>query len=183
MRVLIGIVAVGVTAQPCLAQTLREAVPQVSVREARAVVNDGISSSLVLLPGHAVTVTLDQPFSALIVGNPDLVDALAQTDRTFILQANTKSTGDTNIIASSNVGKQIHNLHVRVAPAVEGGGVRVHAGSPRGRWMIHDFAGYTCSDSYCVRLPKGKERIREPAVPNIVFAPTTNVGTPPQASE
>lgn len=167
MRVLMGILAVAATAQAALAQTG----PVVTRAPARSTATETAHNAILVRPGYVVNVTVTEPFTNVVVGNPDMIDALAQTDRTFVVQAKPNAAGDTNIILTNTTGQVIHNLAVRVA-ASGAGNVKVHTGG--GRATIHDFNAYSCSDDHCSRLPRNKERIQDP-VTNVFITSTTAV--------
>jgi hypothetical protein len=122
--------------------------------------------------GHTRLLKLDRPFKSVIVGNPDIADAVVQDQRTLLITAKTekdtaKASGEkdtkpryetrTNLLLLDNANEPMYSVELAVTnqPAGKGdivqslGRVRVYAG---GRKEIADYTPYACSSADCIRL-------------------------------
>ena len=90
---------------------------------------------------HARAIRLEQPASAVIVGNPVIADVTPHDGTLFLVTG--KSFGETNVIALDDQGRQIYEANVRVISAADG------------RLVVHRGLGresYACF-GYCERVP------------------------------
>jgi Pilus formation protein N terminal region len=122
--------------------------------------------------GHTRLLKLDRPFKSVIVGNPDIADAVVQDQRTLLITAKAekdtaKAWGEkdtkqryetrTNLLLLDNANEPMYSVELAVTnqPAGKGdivqslGRVRVYAG---GRKEIADYTPYACSSADCIRL-------------------------------
>ena len=68
-----------------------------------------------LYPGMATHVKLDKSFTAALVGNIALIDALpSNTDKALIVQAKADKEGTTNIILTNENGEMVDSIKVTV---------------------------------------------------------------------
>src|SRR5439155_23047463 len=68
--------------------------------------------SVQLTPGFTKLIKFDRPIATVVIGNPEVADARAQTDRSIALVG--KAVGITNLIALDNVGVEVFNALVVV---------------------------------------------------------------------
>ena len=179
MRVLTTIIATAAFTQICSAQTG----PVTRQPPAKVTLPDDAQtrSTITVRPGYAATITLSEPFATLVVGDPELIDAIATTDRVFVIKAKSGAAGTSNVVVMNTVGQQILDLNVRVA-ASESGLVKVHyghsggaQGGSSGAFQLHDVIAYNCTPSACVWLGKDKERISIQTRQNILGGGTTTI--------
>ena len=84
--------------------------------------------------------TLDKPFKTILIGNPEIVAATAQDDRTVVLTP--QAVGETNIIFLDERNVQITSINVLVN---EGAG-RVHNYNKK---LLTSFTVYRCWENRC----------------------------------
>jgi Pilus formation protein N terminal region len=124
--------------------------------------------------GHTRLLKLDRPFKSVIVGDPDIADAVVQDQRTLLITAKAwgekdtaKASGEkdtkqrhetrTNLLLLDNANEPMYSVELAVTnqPAGKGdlvqslGRVRVYAGR---RKEIADYTPYACSSADCIRL-------------------------------
>src|SRR5262249_26759081 len=77
-----------------------------------------------LTPGFTKLIRFDRPIATVVIGNPEVADARAQTDRSIALVG--KAVGITNLIALDNTGAEVFSSLV-VVGARDAGKVIVNA--------------------------------------------------------
>ena len=90
--------------------------------------------TVALKPNFISTFTLDKPFKTVLIGNPKIVDATAQDDRTVVLTP--QAVGETNI--------QITSINVLVDEGVATSRVRIH-----NKALLTSFTTYRCWENRC----------------------------------
>ena len=129
----------------------------------------GLTSSLAaqtsepvqLTPGFTRLVTFTRSIATVVIGNPEVADARAQTDRSIVLVG--KAVGITNLIALDNTGAEVFSSLV-VVGARDAGKVIINS-----RKTLHEYWAYRCTADNCVRVEDRLEYL-QPAAP-IVVAP------------
>ena len=96
--------------------------------------------TVALKPNFISTFTLDKPFKTVLIGNPKIVDATAQDDRTDTPQA----VGETNIIFLDERNVQITSINVLVDEGVATSRVRIH-----NKALLTSFTTYRCWENRC----------------------------------
>ena len=114
-----------------------------------------------LTPGFTRLVTFNRSIATVVIGNPEVADARAQTDRSIVLVG--KAVGITNLIALDNAGTEVFSSLV-VVGARDAGKVIINA-----RKQLHEYWAYRCTADNCVRVEDRLEYL-QPAAP-IVVAP------------
>jgi hypothetical protein len=98
--------------------------------------------TVALKPNFISTYTLDKPFKTILIGNPKIVDATAQDDRTVVLTP--QAVGETNIIFLDELNGQITSINVLVDEGVATSRVRIHNKS-----LLTSFTTYRCWENRC----------------------------------
>ena len=124
-----------------------------------------------LTPGFTKLIRFAQPIATVVIGNPEVADARAQTDRSIAIVG--RNVGVTNLIALDGGGAEVFNAMVIVG-ARDAGKVVVHA-----RKQLHEYWAYRCTADNCVRVQDKLEYL-QPAAP-ILVAPATPQEAPPTA--
>jgi len=83
----------------------------------------------------------DRPFKTIMIGNPKIVDATAQDDRTVILTPH--AVGETNIIFLDERNVRVTSINVLVE---EGAASRVQIHNKK---LVTSFTVYRCSENRC----------------------------------
>ena len=84
------------------------------------------SEPVQLTPGFTRLIRFDRPIATVVIGNPEVADARAQTDRSIALVG--KAVGITNLIALDNTGAEVFSSLV-VVGARDAGKVIINARS------------------------------------------------------
>ena len=121
------------------------------------------SESVQLTPGFTKLLRFDRPIATVVIGNPEVADARAQTDRSIALVG--KAVGITNLIALDNAGVEVYSSLV-VVGARDAGKVIINA-----RKQLHEYWAYRCTSDNCVRVEDRLEYL-QPTAP-VVVAPVT----------
>jgi Flp pilus assembly secretin CpaC len=119
-------------------------------------------TKLELKPGFTTLMEFGEPVRTLAIGNPEIADVTAQSDRTFLLKAN--KVGETNLIAINNAGRAIYRATLLVGGG-EIGRLTVHS-----RRTLHEYWTYRCTEYTCQRFDDKYER--QPAPPIFVVPPS-----------
>ena len=114
------------------------------------------SGKLELKPGFTTVLEFGQPVRTLAIGNPDIADVSAQSDRTFLLKAN--RVGETNLIAINEAGRAIYRATLLVGGG-EIGRLVVHS-LP----TLHEYWTYRCTEFNCQRFDDKFERQPVPPI-------------------
>ena len=117
------------------------------------------SESVQLTPGFTRVIQFDRPISTVVVGNPEVADARAQTDRSIVLVG--RAVGITNLIALDNTGAEVFSSLV-VVGARDAGKVIINA-----RKQLHEYWAYRCTSDNCVRVEDRLEYL-QPSAPVVV---------------
>ena len=112
-----------------------------------------------LTPGFTRLVTFSRSIATVVIGNPEVADARAQTDRSIVLVG--KAVGITNLIALDNTGAEVFNSLV-VVGARDAGKVIINS-----RRQLHEYWAYRCTADNCVRVEDRLEYL-QPAAPILV---------------
>jgi len=139
---LMAMVAVTCGAQACLAQA---------------------GEAVQLTPGFTRLIRFDSPIATVVIGNPEVADARAQTDRSIALVG--KAVGITNLIALDNTGTEVFNSLV-VVGARDAGKVIINS-----RKQLNEYWAYRCTSDNCVRVEDRLEYL-QPTAPTVVAPPT-----------
>ena len=121
-----------------------------------------------LTPGFTKLIRFDRPIATVVIGNPEVADARAQTDRSIALVG--KAVGITNLIALDNTGAEVLSTLV-VVGARDAGKVIINS-----RKALHEYWAYRCTADNCVRVEDRLEYL-QPTAP-IVVAPVAPAGAP-----
>ena len=98
--------------------------------------------TVALKPNFISTFTLDKPFKTVLIGNPKIVDATAQDDRTVVLTP--QAVGETNIIFLDERNVQITSINVLVDEGVATSRVKIH-----NKALLTSFTTYRCWENRC----------------------------------
>jgi Flp pilus assembly secretin CpaC len=120
------------------------------------------ATKLELKPGFTTLMEFGEPVRTLAIGNPEIADVTAQSDRTFLLKAN--RVGETNLIAINEAGRAIYRATLLVGGG-EIGRLTVHS-----RRALHEYWTYRCTEYNCQRFDDKYER--QPAPPIFVVPPS-----------
>lgn len=120
------------------------------------------SESIQLTPGFTKLLPFQRSIATVVIGNPEVADARAQTDRSIVVVG--KAVGITNLIALDPAGAEVFSALVIVG-ARDAGKVVVHA-----RKQLHEYWAYRCTAENCVRVEDRLEYL-QPAAP-IIVAPS-----------
>ena len=121
------------------------------------------SEPVQLTPGFTRLIRFDRPIATVVIGNPEVADARAQTDRSIALVG--KAVGITNLIALDNTGAEVFTSLV-VVGARDAGKVIINA-----RKQLHEYWAYRCTSDNCVRVEDRLEYL-QPSAPVVVAPPT-----------
>ena len=121
------------------------------------------SEPVQLTPGFTKLIRFDKPIATVVIGNPEVADARAQSDRSIALVG--KAVGITNLIALDNTGAEVLSTLV-VVGARDAGKVIINS-----RRQLHEYWAYRCTADNCVRVEDRLEYL-QPTAP-IVVAPAT----------
>jgi Flp pilus assembly secretin CpaC len=127
------------------------------------------SEPVQLTPGFTKLIRFDKPIATVVIGNPEVADARAQSDRSIALVG--KAVGITNLIALDNTGAEVLSTLV-VVGARDAGKVIINS-----RRQLHEYWAYRCTADNCVRVEDRLEYL-QPTAP-IVVAPAPQA---PQAA-
>jgi Pilus formation protein N terminal region len=103
-----------------------------------------IPPTIDLKPGFAMIYRFDRAVRTVVIGNPDIIDATVQNDRSITLVA--KRVGETNIVGLDDKGVDFFHATVLVGGG-EIGRVQVH-----GRRNLREYTAYRCNQNGCQRL-------------------------------
>jgi Flp pilus assembly secretin CpaC len=112
-----------------------------------------------LRPNFISTFTTDKPFKTILIGNPKIVDATAQDDRTVVLTP--QAVGETNIIFLDERNVRVTSINVLVDEGAATSRVKIH-----NKAALTSFTVYRCWENRCeyvdeitakepVALPRG----------------------------
>ena len=99
------------------------------------------AKTVTLRPNFISTFTTDRPFKTIMIGNPKIVDATAQDDRTVVLTPH--AVGETNIIFLDERNVRVTSINVLVE---EGAASRVQIHNKK---LVTSFTVYRCSENRC----------------------------------
>lgn len=136
-----------------------------AIDESRAQTSDSVQ----LTPGFTRLLRFDRPIATVVVGNPEIVDARAQTDRAIVLVG--KAVGITNLIVLDETSREVLSTLV-VVGARDAGKVVIHA-----RPQLHEYWAYRCTEDNCVRVEDRLEYLQPTAPMVVVPAPQAPVPT------
>src|SRR5207249_4429825 len=110
-----------------------------------------------LMRGFATLLKLDRSVGTVVVGNPEVVDATVQGDKTVVLTAK-KIVGTTNVLILDQQNMEFFSATITVG--TQGAGrVQIHS---RGRQELHSYWTYSCTP-VCERVKDEIEAILRPA--------------------
>ena len=123
-----------------------------------------------LTPGFTKVLPFTRSIATVVIGNPEVADARAQTDRSIVLVG--KAVGITNLIALDTNGQEVYSSLV-VVGARDAGKVIINS-----RKQLHEYWAYRCTADNCVRVEDRLEYL-QPAAPIVVGpTPAAPVGQP-----
>jgi Flp pilus assembly secretin CpaC len=99
------------------------------------------AKTVTLRPNFISTFTTDRPFKTIMIGNPKIVDATAQDDRTVVLTPH--AVGETNIIFLDERNVRVTSLNILVE---EGAASRVKIHNKK---LVTSFTVYRCTENRC----------------------------------
>ena len=111
------------------------------------------AKTVVLRPNFISTFTTDRPFKTIMIGNPKIVDATVQDDRTVVLTPH--AVGETNIIFLDERNVRVTSINLLVE---EGAASRVKIHNKK---LVTSFTVYRCSENRCQYVDE--LTVREPA--------------------
>jgi hypothetical protein len=176
MRSVVVVVALITSGGSALAQTHTSMVncAAKAIQYADAIVSkDNVDSSmpeqcgtLEVEVGHTRLLKLDRQFKSVIIGNPDIADAVVQDQRTLLITAKAFSENNTkqqrretrtNLLLLDNANDPVYSVEIAVTTQLVGKGdivqslgrLRIYAGK---RQEIADYIPYACSSADCIRL-------------------------------
>jgi hypothetical protein len=114
------------------------------------------ATKLELKPGFTTLLEFNEPVRTLAIGSPEIADASAQSDRTFLLKAN--KVGETNLIAINEGGRAIYRATLLVGGG-EIGRMTVHS-----RRTLHEYWTYRCTEFNCQRFDDKYETQTAPPI-------------------
>jgi Flp pilus assembly secretin CpaC len=123
---------------PQYAGMLAAAIFVVAISATRA---EEAARTVTLRPNFISTFTTDRPFKTIMIGNPKIVDATAQDDRTVVLTPH--AVGETNIIFLDERNVRVTSINVLVE---EGAASRVQIHNKK---LVTSFTVYRCSENRC----------------------------------
>ena len=100
------------------------------------------AKTVTLRPNFISTFTTDRPFKTIMIGNPKIVDATAQNDRTVVLTPH--AVGETNIIFLDERNVRITSINVLVDEGVATSRVKIH-----NKALLTSFTTYRCWENRC----------------------------------
>jgi Pilus formation protein N terminal region len=106
---------------------------------------DQKQETIQIRPGFTQFLRFDRPIETIAIGNPEIADATAQSDRTVLLSG--KRAGDTNLILFDRNGNAFHEAIISVVGRPELGRVAVHS-----KAILHRYWAYQCNDTSCWRV-------------------------------
>jgi Pilus formation protein N terminal region len=98
--------------------------------------------TIALRPNFISTFTTDKPFKTILVGNPKIVEATVQDDRTVVLTP--QAVGETNIIFLDERNVRITSINVLVDEGVGTSRVKIH-----NKALVTSFTAYRCWENRC----------------------------------
>ena len=119
------------------------------------------SEPVQLTPGFTKLIRFDKAIATVVIGNHEVADARAQSDRSIALVG--RAVGITNLIALDNTGAEVLSTLV-VVGARDAGKVIINS-----RKQLHEYWAYRCTADNCVRVEDRLEYL-QPTAP-IVVAP------------
>ena len=128
-------------------------------------------AKLELKPGFTTLLEFGEPVRTLAIGSPEIADASAQSDRTFLLKAN--RVGETNLIAINESGRAIYRATLLVGGG-EIGRLTVHS-----RSTLHDYWTYRCTEFNCQRFDDKYETQTAPPIFVVPASQQQQPGTTP----
>jgi Flp pilus assembly secretin CpaC len=100
------------------------------------------AKTVALRPNFISTFTTDRPFKTILVGNPKIVEATVQDDRTVVLTP--QAVGETNIIFLDERNVRITSINVLVDEGVGTSRVKIH-----NKALVTSFTAYRCWENRC----------------------------------
>jgi hypothetical protein len=125
------------------------------------------AAKLQLKPGFTTLLEFSEPVRTLAIGSPDIADASAQSDRTFLLKAN--KVGETNLLAINEAGRAIYRATLLVGGG-EIGRLTIHS-----RSTLHEYWTYRCTEFNCQRFD---DKYETQAAPPIFVVPASQQQPP-----
>jgi hypothetical protein len=100
------------------------------------------AKTVALRPNFISTFTTDRPFKTILVGNPKIIEATVQDDRTVVLTP--QAVGETNIIFLDERNVRITSINVLVDEGVGTSRVKIH-----NKRLLTSFTAYRCWENRC----------------------------------
>ena len=115
------------------------------------------TQTITLRNGLSTSITVNRSFSKIYIANPDIVDVVAQTDRTAILVP--KGPGMTNIDIVDDKAERINSVNILVAGYGTLGRVVIHSGA-----QLSSYSVYSCAPG-CERVEENVSKQPAPTPP------------------
>jgi Pilus formation protein N terminal region len=126
--------------------------------------------------GYVSLIKLDQTVGTIVIGNPDVVDAMLQGKNAILLTAK-KIAGSaaTNLIVLNAQDAEIFNATIIVG-SQGGGKTEIHSKGRAGG--LHEYWAYRCTPA-CERIEDKLETFQRSAAPAPIASPTVVVPSAP----
>lgn len=102
-----------------------------------------VKEIITIQQGLQTVLNFTEPFGAVSVGDPTVLDAMPRSDRTIVLQG--KTAGHTDILVFID-GRPLRHITVTVQPTVASGKVIAH-----NQKNLTDYTAYSCNPA-CTRM-------------------------------
>src|SRR5262245_28080155 len=98
--------------------------------------------------GTARVLRVDQPFKSVIIGDPNIIEANALSDRELVVTAKDKA-GRTNLVLLNNANQTVYSADIIVESSdpVYSSRVTFHT-----KLELSDYFPYSCTSQDCTRL-------------------------------
>jgi len=106
---------------------------------------DQNQETIQIRPGFTQFLRFDRSIETIAIGNPEIADATAQSDRTILLSG--KRVGDTNLILFERNGDAFYQATISVIGKPELGAVAIHS-----KPVLHRYWAYRCTETSCWRV-------------------------------
>jgi Pilus formation protein N terminal region len=123
------------------------------------------SATITMRSGYVGAYQTTGPVKDVMIGRPDVVDVIPQSDRVLMLTA--KAPGTTNLLLLDADGKQVANLGIQVIGR-DVNRVQIHTMLGN----LHGYWAYECGPEHCNRVDDrlaGSDRV--PVYPPIIVGP------------
>jgi hypothetical protein len=102
-------------------------------------------------PGLVSAIVLDRPAKTVVVGDTEMVEAVAETDRLIVVRALRNYPGGTNLVIFGEAGAIICNASILITP---GDAVRIYHGSGSQKGQPMQPRSFECTLRDCTPTDK-----------------------------